>query len=177
MPDIDVCALGSINIDGYDDGTKETTLNITVGTSQVSTTEFRIYADADDCIGNPNLNNPIMVCVNGTAANLAYFNEIKPMGVQKSSYVPTTLTDSSSVKGCYVLPIPALKDGAADRRYWSIDPLSDPGVTVEVSVCVFDKDYYENDKSAYVPGFEDVSANAAATDVGIAITCKDMHFN
>lgn len=175
---IKVAKESAVTFTGYDDGTKETTTNITVGTSKVTSTEIKIAADGGECIGNPNLPNPIMLCVNGSSSVLAKFNEIKPTGMTRTNYIPSILTDVGSVKACYILPINALCDGAEDRRYWTIDPISDPVPETDwVDICLIDKNYYENDNYYYEPGWEDYSAYTTASDIGIATTCKRLNFN
>lgn len=168
----------TITFTGYDDGTSESTWNISVGTTKVTSAELKIESAADKCIGNPNINRPIAICINGTASTIGKFNEIKPTGVSKTVSVPGFLSSATNVLKCYELPTPALCDGAFYRFYLTIDPVSDPGATESVSVFLLDKTLYENDDKYYVEGWEDSSDIAADTDIGItASNLKQLAFS
>lgn len=170
----------NVSFQGYDDNSAESIWNITVGTTLVDSASLKITSDSKECIGNPDFDRPIMVCVNGSTSTLAKLNEISVAGVSKSSYNPQVLTDKTSVKGCYILPTQRLCNGESYTFNIRIDPTSDPGITDVVEWCVFDKTYYENDDNVYVPGWEDTSSYVAASDIGLPswqTACKKMYLN
>lgn len=174
--DVKIPAIGAPTVTGYDDGTAESSFNVTVGTADITSSEVKLSAPTGACLGNPTLSRPIMVCVNGSASTLAYFKEIKPTGVAKSSYVPEFLTSGTSVLGCYELPIDAVCDGNNDRRFWTIDPISDPTSGMVVSLAYIDKDYYLDDQNTWQVGWEDKSSYVAAADIGATTTYTTLAF-
>jgi hypothetical protein len=174
--DIKVAPESSITFTAYDDGTKEDTWNITVGTTKVTSAELKIESGSDSCIGNPGLSRPVAVCINGSTSTLSKFNEIRPAVFDSSMTAPDFLTAETSVLKCYVLPTEALCDGNFWQGFWVIDPVSDPGVTDKVSICVLDKNYYQDDNNVYRVGWEDSSSFEADSDIGIALACKDLNF-
>jgi hypothetical protein len=175
---------GTLTWVGYDDGTAETLLNVTVGTSEISTTELKMTVSAGGVYGNPQLDNPIAVCFNAssdTAGTKAYFDYIKPVNYVSEIDPPGFLATQNIIAGkCYVLPTGALSDVSATgagssnlfyRFYVRIKPASglNPSTTTDaIDVIALDKTYYKNEQSVWVSGFGVEKSLGADTDVGSA---------
>lgn len=167
-------AEGTLTESGYDDGTLESTLNVTVGSgSRVTTTELRIEVSADAVFGNPEVSRPIAVCFNETTAGM--FSEIKPKSFDSTIPVPEHLSSFSYLSPCYVLPISALQEGVAGEQSsyrFGIDIEANagqnPGVTDNSHALFLDATYYQNDAGEWVTGFEDKSSTTADADIGSA---------
>ncbi len=165
-------AEGTLTETGYDDGTIESTVNITVGAGgRVTTTELRIETAADTVFGNPQVPRPIAVCFNETTAGM--FSEIKPKQFESTMAVPGFLSAFSYITPCYVLPIDALQEGVAGEQStyrFGIDIEADGTqnpVNADNSHALFlDATYYQNDNLDWVVGFEDVTDLGTDTDVG-----------
>ncbi len=163
---------GTLTETGYDDGTIETTVNITVGSgARVTTTELRIEVSADAAFGNPQVNRPIAVCFNETTAGM--FMEIKPKQFDSTMAIPGFLSAFNYISPCYVLPISALQEGVAGEQSsyrFGIDieanPGQNPGNTDNSHAIFLDATYFMNDALDWVVGFEDASNLAADADVG-----------
>ena len=152
----------------YDANTLETTWNITVGTTKITNVDIEIESPSDSCIGNPSIPDGVGVCINGTTANLAYFNEIKVSPNKGTFTAPSFASAAYPVLKCYVLGN-AVCDGAKYALDISIDPISNPGVTVAVDFVVMDKNYFLNDDGQYVIGWEDSSDLVADADIGLTV--------
>lgn len=166
---------------GKDDGTVETTWNITVGTTVVSTASLRIESSKGECIGNPDLNRPIAICVNGSTANLAKFNSIKPTTSGGTISAPQFMTAAGPVLECHILPTEALCDGAFYEFYLTIDPISDPSAGDLVDIVMLDKNLYlDVDDNKYYTGYEHEKTLTTNTDIGITAggdIIKALNFN
>lgn len=150
---------------GYDDGTAEAALNISVGTSTITSTELKLAATSQTCIGNPQIDHPVGVCFNVTT--LSYWDDYRP-----SSYVDTFTTPEFmkgyNVIGCYILDTPAICDGNSFKFGITQDPGSTNIPTTEKAYAiVVDKTYCLNDADQWVECWGDDSNVASDADVGI----------
>ncbi len=165
-------AEGTLTLTGYDDGTSETTLNITVGAGgRVTTTEVRFEVSADGTFGNPQVERPIAVCFNETTSGL--FDEIKPANFESTMPVPGFLSSFNYIEPCYVLPINSLQEGvsgeASTYRFFIIidaDGTQNPGNTDNTHILILDSTYSQNDDLDWRTGFEDSTEVGTDTDVG-----------
>lgn len=174
--DVKVALESGVTYTGYDDGTSESTWNITVGTTKVTSAELKIESAKGACIGNPSIPRPLGICINGSSTTIAKFNEIKPTGITKTFTSPSYLSSLGSVLACYELPTEALCDGQFYRFYLTIDPVSDPAAGEVVYIHLMDKTYYLNDDQVYVIGWEDSSDLVADADIGITNSNKALNF-
>lgn len=173
---IKVVPESSVTFTSYDDGTSESTWNVSVGTSKVTSAELKIESSSGECIGNPSISRPIGICINGTAAVLSHFNDIKPTGVSETFPTPGFLTGQTTVKDCYVLPTEALCDGTFYRFYITIDPISNPTQdTDNVYFTLVTKNWYLNDDQFYEIGWEDKSDLVSDAAIGITGQVKILY--
>lgn len=161
----------SVTISGYDDGTSESTLNVSVGTAIVTSTEIKIQPAASTTLGNPDFSNPIGVCINESTAGT--FDEIKPTNNAGSFAVPAFLK-GTNVLGCYVLSTGALSDDTDPttnleyRFSLTIDPNSNPTDGMVSTISVLDKTYFLDDNNVWQAGFGDDSEKGTDYDPGMA---------
>lgn len=165
---------GVPTLSGYDDGTAESTLNVSVGSGQtVTSTEIKIAAPTDAAIGNPDFPNPVGICFN--VSDESKWDEIRP-----SSYVDTfdsceVHSGRSMLDTCYVLPTDAIQDYEEYRFYIVLDAATgqDPatGATPDYAYAyLMDKTWYKNDQGVWESGWCDDSSQGTDYDPGIAAT-------
>jgi len=153
---------------GYDDETKETTLNVTVDSGQtVISTELKLTSASKAAIGNPDFANPIAVCFNATT--YASYDEIRPASYKEKIDVPGFLSGRNIVGRCYVLDTPALMNFAEYTFSIVIDPQTsfNPGDTESIYAFFLDKTYVKDDDQNWVGAWADDSDLTADTDAGI----------
>lgn len=157
----------SITWTGYDDGVAENPLNVSVGTSVVSSTELKIQVASSSAFGNPELSNPVGVCFN--VSDPAKFDDIRPTNYIGTFPVPEFLK-GRNVIGCYILPTEALVDDGVHqtfyRFYITIDPATDLGVSDYAYAFAMDKTYYLDDNQVWQIGWGDDSARGTDYDPG-----------
>jgi hypothetical protein len=163
---------------GYDDGTTEATLNVTVGAAATtSSTELKLSSATARAIGNPEFANPIAVCFN--ASTNADWDEIKPLNYVATVDAPEALSSYNIHGDCYVLPTGALKDGAEYRFYVQLDAATGytPGSSDWIFAFVLDKTYYLDDNSVWQSGFSDDSYLGTDRDPGIAAITNEKRIS
>lgn len=155
-------------VTGYDDGTAESTLNITVGSGQtVTSTEIKFAADGDACIGNKDFSRPVGVCFNTT--DNGKFDEIRPVNYV-GTFEPCDAYAKYDILGkCYILPTDAICDYGEYRFFVVIDAAtgSDPTTGDEWWPIIMDKTYYKDDSGNFVEGWCDDSSEGTDYDPGI----------
>ncbi len=158
---------------GYDDGTGETTLNVSVGSgATVTSTELKIAAGADACVGNPEFGSEVLaVCFNVSGSGATRDWEIvRPTQYTKKIDVPDFLSGHSIIDSkCYVLPTNAVCDYGEYRFYIVMEAASgkDPVAADRLNAILLDKAYGKNDDSIWTPVWGDDSATGTDKDVGI----------
>lgn len=188
---VNLYAEGTPTFTCYDDGTVETTCNITMGTSVVDTTELKITVSSNAYLGMPKagdgmlINYPLGVCFNVTT--LADWDKIYPspfasgyndpvLGVENGKFdAPENISDTNIVGDCYVLDTGALRDPAGDgharyHRFWVIlDPTSDGTLdnTDDAIVFLVDVCWSKNDDMKWRLGMSDDSAEGTDKDCGL----------
>lgn len=161
----------SVTWTGKDDGTVETTTNITVNSGvTVYTASLRLDASATGAIGNPDFANPTALCFNATT--YASFDAIKPSNYVSTFSTPGFLSTRNIIGGvCYVLPIAAVEDGRNSGDIGiTIDPAAgfNPGDAESAYAFLLDKTWYKNDKNIWEEGWGDNSDLVADTDIGLS---------
>lgn len=178
IPDVDRTATiklyaetTSLTLTGYDDGTAETILNVTVGTSVVSSTELKVEVAADTCFGNPDFNRPVGVCFN--ASDLSKFNDIRPTNYAGTFATPEVLKGKNII-GCYILPTEALCDDGVHstfyRFYVTIDPALNPGTSDYSCPFWMDRTRSLDDAQVWQDGWGDNSVSGTDYDPGYITT-------
>lgn len=162
---------------GYDDGTAETTTNLSVSTSIITSAELKISPSSNDALGNPQFDNPLAVCFNATTSSV--WDNVRPTSYVETISVPSFLKGVNAINGnCYVLPTKAIVSGLPSSDYPSeyrfgltIDPASDPAVTDYTYAFLLDKTYFKDDSGKWNAGWGDESDQSTDTDIGMdAIT-------
>jgi len=154
---------------GYDDGSAESTLNITVGSGQtVTSTELKIAAGSDAVLGNPDFDRPLAVCFN--ASSLSDWDEIRPTNYVGTFSPCEKFSGRNMLDKCYILPTGALKDYEEYRFYIVLDAATgtNPGPGATVYAYLLDKTYYKNDQGMWESGWCDDSVEGTDYDPGIA---------
>lgn len=160
----------SVTVTGYDDGVAEATLNVTVGTAVITSTELKLQPAASTTLGNPDFANPIGVCINESTAGT--FDEIKPTNNAGSFGVPAFLK-GKNVLSCHVLSTGALSDdtdSATNLEYrfsLTIDPNNNPSDSMSATVMIMDKTYFIDDSNVWQSGFGDDSEKGTDYDPGM----------
>ena len=156
---------------GYDDGTAESTLNVSVGSgATVTSTELKIAAGQDASLGDPRIDHPLVVCFNVTDTGLTSdWDEIRPASYVSTIPVPGFLSGRNVVGDCYVLPTQALSDYAEYRFNIILDAKAgvDPVAGDTVTAILLDKCYYKDDSGVWQLGWGDKSATGTDTDCGM----------
>lgn len=167
---------------GYDDGTAETTLNVTVGSGQtITSTELKIAAGTGGCLGNKDFEYPLAVCFN--VSTTADWDEIRP-----TSYVSTfdaceAHSGSNILGDCYVLPTDAICDYEEYRFHIVVDPatgINPPADDTDYAYAfLLDKTWYKNDNNEWESGWCDDSLLGTDQDPGITAygNTKPIYFN
>jgi hypothetical protein len=158
----------SISWTGYDDGSAEATLNVSVASgATVTSTELKMAAPTDAAIGNPDFTNPLGVCFNATV--ISDWDELRPTNYVSTFSPPDFLRGKSVVGDCYVLPTEAVIDYAEYRFYIILDAASgvDPVAGENVYVIPMDYTWHYNDAGEFVAGFGDDSDQGTDYDPGI----------
>lgn len=167
---------------GYDDGTAESTLNVTVGSGQtITSTELKIAAGAGGCLGNPDFEYPLAVCFN--VSTTSDWDSIRP-----TSYVSTVdaceVHSGSNILGdCYVLPTDALCDYEEYRFHIVVDPatgVNPPADDTDYAYAfLIDKTWYKNDNNEWESGWCDDSLLGTDQDPGLTAygNTKAIYFN
>lgn len=172
FPSVPVYTEGTLTLTVYDDGTAESTPNVTVNTADVVSTEIKMTVSSKGAFGNPDFANPVAVCFN--ASSPGKWNEIRPLTY--NSVLPTPgFLSGNLVKGCYVLNTPALQDSATGPSQYrfgiKLSPAASQNVTNERITAIFlDKTYYKDDSGHWVSGFAKESTLAANADIGSVYT-------
>ena len=160
---------------GYDDGTAETTLNVSVGSgSTVTTTELRMEPSSNAVLGNPIFTRPLAVCFNESTTGL--FEEIRPSQYDEIIPAPGFMSGRNVIKSqCYVLPTSALYEGVSGqpqfyRFYIRIEAKSgtDPVPGNDVHTVLLDKSYYLDDNQNWVEGWGAEHVQTSDHDVAMA---------
>jgi len=153
---------------GYDDGSAESPLNITIGSGQtVTSVELKIAAPADACIGNPDFDHPIGVCFN--ASDTSKFDEIRPASFV-GKFEPCEAFNGKNIVGdCYILPAHAICDYEEYRFAVVIDAASgvNPDASDFVNAIPMDLTWYKNDQGMWEAGWCDDSEEGTDYDPGI----------
>lgn len=165
---------GTLTETGYDDGTSET-LNVTVGTAIVDTTEIRIQTAANTAYGNPQLANPVGVCFNTTGSAHSDWDAIRPLNYKSTFEKPGYLSGQNIIGNCYVLPTTsdkALIDSPSETSDFKfrlrldpaagINPVDDAGLTA----IFVDQTYCISDQQVWYACWGDNSDLAADGDIG-----------
>jgi len=155
---------------GYDDGTSESTWNITIGTAELlKTGEIRIQAGENGCLGNPSLTKPLALCAYGNNASTSdRFEYAKPTSNSGSFDAPEFLSNVIDDK-CYILNVAdALCDSDGYRFYISVKPKAtiDPQVNEYITFHLLDKTYFLNDAKDWTTGWAFDSDKVSDTDIG-----------
>jgi len=188
---IDIYTEGTPTFTCYDDGTQESTCNITVGTSVVDTTKIKITVSANAYLGMPNagdnmpISYPLGVCFNVTT--LSDWDKIYPSpyasgysnaeyGVSNGKFAyPKFLQGYNILGDCYVIDSKSLRDPAGEglgrytEFYVILDPTSTGSVTVaDVSYLhLLDLCWSKNDAMQWRLGFGDNSEQGTSLDCGL----------
>lgn len=171
----------------YEDGTSETTANITVGSGETYTDgELKFKAGTDACIGNPEFNggDVVAVCFNGSVEN--DWDSVKPespyiKGDENGFSAPQFLSGTNVIGDvCYVLDTDAVCDSNSYKFGVRLEAeaATNPGGGGEtVSAILIDKSYYLNDLGKWEVGWEDASNTVSDSDIGIdgVSNAKPMH--
>ena len=173
---VKVYAEGTLTLTVYDDGTAETSPNITVSTANVDTTKVALAVSANSVFGNPDFARPIAFCANATVPT--NWDAIRPINYASTIPIPEFLAGRNMIGGsCFVLDTPALMDGVKDKpnrfeHYVRLDPAANPG-TEQARFIYIDKTYYVGDDNAFHEGWEDQSDVVADADIGAAVQSVD----
>ena len=154
----------------YDDGTKETTPNITIGSGGTYTAaSVKMMSSSNRCFGNPSLKGmkPRIVgwCFNESTAGM--FKEIKPLKNSGTFAVPEFLK-GKNVVDCYYV-----HDDLCDGAYFETDLYieanagQDPTTSDYIGIIPVDLAWVKNDQGKWVVAFGDDSDLTSDTDAGI----------
>lgn len=165
---------------GYDDGTAESTLNITIGSGQtIVSTELKIAASSDAYLGNPDFANPLGICFN--VSSTAKFDVVKPANYVGTFDAPEAYSGYNILGDCYILPTGALKDYEQFRFYIVIDAATgqNPAGTDYVGAILVDKVWALNDNGEFEAGWGDDSVEGTDYDAGLdgLGNAKYIHLN
>ena len=161
----------SVTWTGYDDGSAEATLNVTVGTAIVTSTELKLEPAASTVFGNPDFDNPVGVCFNESTSG--QFDAVKPSNYVGTFVRPEVLR-SYNIIGCYVLPTGAIADDNDPttnqnyKFYVTIDPNSNPDSSVSIYAFPMDKTWFIDDLGVWQSGWGDNSEKGTDYDPGMA---------
>ncbi len=173
---IKLYAEGTPTWTGYDDGSAEATTNITMASgATVTSTELKIAASSDACLGNPDFANPLAVCFN-TSSN-SEWDEVRPTNYV-STFSPPEFLSAKNIKGsCYVLATDAVCDYEEFRFYIVMDAeaSSNPDAADYVVAHLLDKTWSYNDNQELVAGFGDDSAQGTDYDPGLAASGNEKY--
>lgn len=153
---VNLYAEGTPTYTCYDDGTAESTCNITIGTSVIDTTKIKITTSANAYLGMPNAGDnmpiryPLGICIN--ASSSSDWDKIYPspyassytdqaLGVVNGKFdSPDYLVANTSIDtiigDCYVLDTTALRDPAGEGlpRYTEFWLIFDPTASATIDI-------------------------------------------
>lgn len=177
--DLMVHAEGTPTWTAYDDGTAETTANITIGSGETYTDlELKMKAPAKKCLGNPEFNGKKVLAVCFNASVETDFDSIKPEsknilnGEDVNGFAAPEFLNGMGVIDdvCFVLNTKAVCDSDSYTFGTRIkaESATDPGGSAEiVNAILIDWTYFRNDAGKWDEGWEDKSSTVADTDIGI----------
>ena len=195
---VDIYTEGTPSYTCYDDGTQESTCNITIGTAVVDTTKIKITVSANTYLGMPNagdnmpISYPLGVCFNVTT--LSDWDKIYPSpyasgysnaeyGVSNGKFsAPKFLQGFNILGDCYVLDTKALRDPAGEGlgRYTEFYVIFDPSSTGTVTIAdttfmhLLDLCWSRNDLLQWRLGFGDNSDQGTSYDCGMASSGNEL---
>ncbi len=165
----------------YDDGTVESTCNITVGSgSRVTVLSLKIETAADTYMGNPDpalsafSRERLAIAINESTAGM--FKEIAPTAFARKISVVGNISASNIVGSTmYVLPITWLDDDPStpEALNYKTDMViesesgQNPGVTAVSYLSVWDLTWCRNDLNLWVPCWGDESDTTNDKDAGM----------
>jgi len=158
---------------GYDAGTLETTLNVSMSSGATyARAELEFEAGENAIIGNPDFNK-IGVFFNCTNATLS--NKVKEIRPKTGWYtttdsVPEFLSGKALVGGIYVLKSDAIVSDYGTYRFPIVITAEAGQDLAPGEICyahILDWSYYKDDNNKVQSGWEDQSDIVADTDVGI----------
>lgn len=161
---------------GYDDGSPETTTNITIGSGETLSDKLslKIASGDDAALGNPDFNR-IGVCVN--VSTLADWEEIRPTDYVDTFTPCEAFNGRNMLDTCYVLNSAAL----TDYESVSFDVLLEaatgvnPDGTDYAAFYFVEETWYKNDNAQWEHGFCDDSAEGTDYDPGVAALTNEKY--
>lgn len=169
LPDTKVYEEGAVTFTFYDDGTSESTANVTIGSGETyKKAALKFEASANDYVGNPDFDRPFGLCFNESTAGM--FEAIRPKNYDGTFRLPQYLAGYNYKPDCYILPFGALKDGEISPEvplYIEARSGQDPGVTANVSATLVEYCWSKDDALRWRVGWADDSVDGTDTFCGI----------